>query len=90
MLYIADDGYLNPLEISLVFPDGVQIKQRLGWVGMPAITAVDNTGSGVSGGDVGSSRMGVAYDNYLGPQSFKRAHGVNQALAFGDAADRGG
>ena len=71
---IPDDDDFQPVEVTQMFPDGVDIQQTLGGVGMYAISRVNNAdGFQVLCQQVGSTGMGVPDHDHI------HAHGLNSA-----------
>ena len=83
---VADDGDLQTVEVTLVLPDGVQVKQSLRGVVMLTVTGADNARGRILRDDVGSTGMLVAHDNAVNLVGVEGLDGIDEALAL----DRGG
>ncbi len=51
--YVADDDCLEPLQVFLMLADSIEVEERLGGVGVPAVAGVDNARLDVFSNDIG-------------------------------------
>jgi len=79
-------GFFGGALPLLVLADGVGVEEGLGGVRVGAVAGVDDAGVDAAGEEVGGAGLAVAQDDDVGAVGGEVAGGVEEGLAFDDAA----
>ena len=85
MYDIAHDTHFETLERALLFPNGVEVEQRLRGMLVLAIARIDHGRIGMLRDHIRCARVLMAHDEHVDLHRIERLDGVDKALAL----DRG-
>ena len=79
---VAHDTHLETLERALLFPDGVEVEQRLRGMLVLAIARIDHGRIGMLRDHIRCARIFMAHDEHIDLHRIERLDGINKALAL--------